>query len=710
MGPPRGRRPAGAGCPSSLAARGARGPGRLPAGDESSPARRRSWPRPSSLGWLFQLALARPRARRASTRTLMDRALSRTASSYLTVAASDAARDPAAFLDHHAERRRRRCRWARSTPPPIRRARSCSTAASSASSRPRPRAAAALLTAAGIDPDGRTPSGVRARRRAGRPAAHHASCARPPRGRWPRSPAPAALDAPRAARVAALWPLLPGPALMTPHFDQMLALPGDRGRRPARRRVRRRPGGRRRACLAGLCAGIALQISYGAAALRRASRSRPRSRSPAARSRGRGARVAVARAAAAAARRPRCPMAWGHEPDRRRAHRPRHPSRGLHRAALVRDVAAVQPPRPRAVRRRARGRRSASCAWPAHRATGPSTGCAPTLAAGIALLLLSGDGARRARAASRSRSCPRCCWPRSAPTATPPATRGPTRGRDRAGRRPARRAHHRHRRALVGRVTATRTFPISSAARVLPERRRRARLPGDVAAHPRPAQRRRHLLDRGDRGRLHARARARAATWAAWPARGSRPRAALRAFALIELGIAAFGALSVALYYDWLYVHAARLYEPLWRAALLHVLGPRRADVPDGHVAAVPGPRDGAQRAARRAQTVGRLYAVNLLGAAVGRGAHPVGAHPPLRHAGRRAVARRRPTWPRRLIVLAARGRRPTRRRTTRPAAAPATGARIRYPLAAWAAPLRASAASARCPWRCCGSASPTSR
>src|SRR6187200_1492713 len=48
-------------------------------------------------------------------------------------------------------------------------------------------------------------------------------------------------------------------------------------------------------------------------------------------------------------------------------------------------------------------------------------------------------------------------------------------------------------------------------------------------------------------------------------ARVTRPRA-LRLFALIELGIAAFGAVSV-----FLYVHGARLYEPLWRAALLHI-------------------------------------------------------------------------------------------------------------------------------------------
>jgi len=95
------------------------------------------------------------------------------------------------------------------------------------------------------------------------------------------------------------------------------------------------------------------------------------------------------------------------------------------------------------------------------------------------------------------------------------------------------------------------------------------------------------------------------------------PRAALRGFAFIELGIAFFGALSIAVYYDWLYVHAARLYEPLWRAALLHVLalaaptflmGMSLPFLVRATVRSVP----------TAGETVGRLYAVNLIGAAVG--------------------------------------------------------------------------------------------
>ena len=46
---------------------------------------------------------------------------------------------------------------------------------------------------------------------------------------------------------------------------------------------------------------------------------------------------------------------------------------------------------------------------------------------------------------------------------------------------------------------------------------------------------------------------------------------ALRIFAALELGIAAFGAASSWIYYDWLYVRAGWLYAPPWRAALLHL-------------------------------------------------------------------------------------------------------------------------------------------
>ena len=94
-------------------------------------------------------------------------------------------------------------------------------------------------------------------------------------------------------------------------------------------------------------------------------------------------------------------------------------------------------------------------------------------------------------------------------------------------------------------------------------------------------------------------------------------RTALLGFALVELGIGAFGAISGWLYYDVLFVRASWLYTPVWRAALVHlaVLLPptflmgmslpllARATVVD-------------TRSAGR--TLGLLYGINLLGAALG--------------------------------------------------------------------------------------------
>lgn len=101
------------------------------------------------------------------------------------------------------------------------------------------------------------------------------------------------------------------------------------------------------------------------------------------------------------------------------------------------------------------------------------------------------------------------------------------------------------------------------------------------------------------------------------------PRGALRAFALVELAVGAFGALSPRLYYDLLYVHAPWLYTSLGRAALVHcvVLLPptflmgvslpllARATVADPH---------------RAGRTLGILYGVNLLGAAAGAALAPM--------------------------------------------------------------------------------------
>ena len=92
---------------------------------------------------------------------------------------------------------------------------------------------------------------------------------------------------------------------------------------------------------------------------------------------------------------------------------------------------------------------------------------------------------------------------------------------------------------------------------------------------------------------------------------------ALRIFAGLELGIAAFGVASSWIYYDWLYVRAGWLYAPPWRAALLHLAS---FLIPTGLmgmslpflVRAMVGDVAGAGR------TIGFLYGINMLGASAG--------------------------------------------------------------------------------------------
>jgi predicted membrane-bound spermidine synthase len=96
-----------------------------------------------------------------------------------------------------------------------------------------------------------------------------------------------------------------------------------------------------------------------------------------------------------------------------------------------------------------------------------------------------------------------------------------------------------------------------------------------------------------------------------------RPGRALRAFAALELGVAAFGALSCTLFYDILYLRASWLYAVAWRAGLLHfacllfptlLMGMSLPFLVRGLV------RD----AAGAAKTIGSLYSVNVLGASCG--------------------------------------------------------------------------------------------
>ncbi len=95
------------------------------------------------------------------------------------------------------------------------------------------------------------------------------------------------------------------------------------------------------------------------------------------------------------------------------------------------------------------------------------------------------------------------------------------------------------------------------------------------------------------------------------------PGRALLAFAFLELGIAGFGMLSPALYYDLLYGRFGHLYGNPWTAALLHLL----ALLPPTILMGMSLPllaRATVSDAPSAARTIGTLYALNVAGAAVG--------------------------------------------------------------------------------------------
>jgi spermidine synthase len=106
-----------------------------------------------------------------------------------------------------------------------------------------------------------------------------------------------------------------------------------------------------------------------------------------------------------------------------------------------------------------------------------------------------------------------------------------------------------------------------------------------------------------------------------WSARLSR-RAALARFALVEMGIGAFGVASPWVYYDWLYPIASHLRVPSWPAALVHfaALGPPTflmgVSLPLLTRAVVPGVREAGR-------SIGLLYALNMAGAGLGALATP---------------------------------------------------------------------------------------
>jgi spermidine synthase len=96
-----------------------------------------------------------------------------------------------------------------------------------------------------------------------------------------------------------------------------------------------------------------------------------------------------------------------------------------------------------------------------------------------------------------------------------------------------------------------------------------------------------------------------------------KARWAVRAFALVELGIGAFGAASCWLFYDLLYLKASWLYTDLWRAGALHFLGLFLPTCLMGM--SLPFlVRGMVSEASSAGRVVGTLYGINLLGAALG--------------------------------------------------------------------------------------------
>ncbi len=94
-------------------------------------------------------------------------------------------------------------------------------------------------------------------------------------------------------------------------------------------------------------------------------------------------------------------------------------------------------------------------------------------------------------------------------------------------------------------------------------------------------------------------------------------RDALRGFALIEIGIGVFGALSPLFYYDLLYLRGSHLYRSPWQAGALHFVSLLLPTTLMGM--SLPLLVRGALRdTATAGRTIGTLYGVNMLGAAFG--------------------------------------------------------------------------------------------
>ena len=217
------------------------------------------------LGWGHQLALLTLEPDGA-LHTLLERTLSRTITSYHTAALSAEARDPIEFLRRHADLLpgfRTSAKHAATHPPgPVLFYRGLIALCEAS-----PGLTRRTLAALGESPDRPLrPPQTPATRAAALLGALllglvGASTAVPVSALARRVTG----DALAAARVGVVWGLVPGPALMTPQFDQALALPvAASAALLASALTRDRPGGR--ALLAGVCGALAFSTSYGAAA------------------------------------------------------------------------------------------------------------------------------------------------------------------------------------------------------------------------------------------------------------------------------------------------------------------------------------------------------------------------------------------------------------------------------------------------------------
>jgi hypothetical protein len=221
------------------------------------------------LGVLFQVAVLKIEPEGALP-AVMNQTVYRTATSYLTVAASDEARDPLAFVRRHHEllpELRKTGKHASTHPP----GGVLYFRALLAAFERSPRVTRAVLEAAGFDE-------VNPRR----PRPQHTSPARAAAlagglligllcalTAWPIAvmAARAGCEMLAAARLAVLWTLLPGPVLMTPMLDQALCLPvAAASACLAGAALAPAPRAWRLAAWAGVFGGAAVFLSYGAPA------------------------------------------------------------------------------------------------------------------------------------------------------------------------------------------------------------------------------------------------------------------------------------------------------------------------------------------------------------------------------------------------------------------------------------------------------------